>query len=54
MIIEAIRYLYGNASVDDIRYESEGAVIGGIRFPFIKTGEASPEETIYPRTSSIL
>ncbi|MFP3360255.1 AAA family ATPase, partial [Planococcus sp. SIMBA_143] len=31
MIIEAIRYLYGKrASVEDIRHETEGAVIEGV------------------------
>lgn len=55
MIIEAIRYLYGKrASVDDIRFETEGAVIEGI-FDFPESKEVKrllfendvPEEELY-------
>ncbi len=55
MIIEAIRYLYGKrASVEDIRFETEGAVIEGI-FDFPESKEMKkllsdydiPEEELY-------
>lgn len=55
MIIEAIRYLYGKrASVEDIRFETEGAVIEGI-FDFPESKEVKkllaendiPEEELY-------
>lgn len=55
MIIEAVRYLYGKrASVEDIRFETEGAVIEGI-FDFPESKEVKrllsendvPEEELY-------
>src|SRR5699024_5225734 len=55
MIIEAVRYLYGKrASVDDIRFETEGAVIEGV-FDFPESGKVKkllaendiPEEELY-------
>ena len=55
MIIEAVRYLYGKrASVDDIRFETEGAVIEGV-FDFPESAKVRrllaendiPEEELY-------